>query len=65
MEGILEDIPKLESILENNNLLFTDEETENRMATGEYRLIYRYGKDKNLIFYSPYIEMFITPVLKS
>lgn len=44
-------------ILENNNLLFSDEETEKRLKTGNYQLLKKYGKDKNLIVYVPYIPL--------
>ena len=34
---------KYREILEENNLLFTDEEAEKRLKTGEYELICDYG----------------------
>lgn len=51
--------------LEQNKFLFTDEEAEKRLKTGEYKLFADYGKDKKFIVYVPYIPMFETPPIKN
>lgn len=55
----------IEKILEKNKFLFTDEEAEKRLKTGEYILLADYGKDKKFITYQPYIPMFETPPIKN
>ena len=55
----------IEKILEKNNYLFTDEEAEKRLKTGEYKLLADYGKDKKFIVYVPYIPLMITPPIKN
>lgn len=55
----------IEKILEKNNYLFTDEEAEKRLKTGEYKLLADYGKDKKFIVYVPYIPLMITPSIKN
>jgi hypothetical protein len=50
----------IQKTLEQNKFLFTDEEAEKRLKTGEYKLLGDYGKDKKFIIYEPYIPMFET-----
>ena len=54
----------IQKTLEQNKFLFTDEEAEKRLKTGEYKLLADYGKDKKFIVYVPYIPMFETPPIK-
>ena len=55
----------IQKTLEKNNFLFTDEEAEKRLKTGDYKLLADYGKDKKFIVYKPYIPMFETPPIKN
>ena len=43
-----------------NKWLFTDEEAEKRLKTGEYKLLADYGIDEKFIIYVPYIPLQIT-----
>ena len=56
---------KILKILEKNNFLFTDEEAEKRLKTGDYKLLADYGKNKKFIVYEPYIPIFETPLIKN
>jgi mRNA-degrading endonuclease RelE of RelBE toxin-antitoxin system len=49
--------------LKKNGYLCTDEEAERRLKTGEYRILFDYGKDEKLLLYIPYIPPFYTDLI--